>query len=445
MPALMNAAALTQQITLDNREWAALFWLVVALLWILSRRDLRPSLTGLPHIVLRPLILLPLAGMLAYVALEVWIGAKLALWKTGLLKGTIIWVIASALAMFFGFNKAAEERFFRQGIRRALGATVFAEFFINLVPFSLCWELLIQPVVTLLVLCSLAANLDGSRRQVKKGIDGLLAVIGFVLFGITARALYATWDEIDKHMLFLQFALPVWLTIGLLPYVYLFGLYVNYDAAFRAIDHAASDWKARLHAKLALVTKLHIKARDTHAFSPLWARRIAQAPSFLAARRVVDQFHKSQRDAQQAVIDGRERLERYAGCDGTDENGRRLDRREFKETVAALRHLSTCQMGWYRSRGNHYHAGLLDRLSNDFTRQGLPAESGITMKVARGGQAWYAWRKTITGWCFAIGAGGPPPEERQYDGPEPPDDVPGKDPRWGQTPFSEDANVNWVL
>jgi hypothetical protein len=100
-------------------------------------------------------------------------------------------------------------------------------------------------------------------------------------------------------------------------------------------------------------------------------------------------------------------------------------------------------MGWHRNRGGHYHADLLDRLSNDFTRHGLPAESGITMKVATDSQAWFAWRRTITGWCFAVGAGGPPPEEWEYDGPEPPDDVPGKDPCWGKTPFCGGANVNW--
>ena len=262
--------------------------------------------------------------------------------------------------------------------------------------------------------------------------------------GMTARDLYATWDEIDKHMLLLKFALPVWLTIGFLPCAYFFSLYVNYEAAFTGINHTTSDWKARFRAKLALVTKLHFKARDTRAFSWIWAKRIASASGFIAACQVVDQFYKSRRDAEQAVIDERERLERYAGSGETDGQGRRLDRREFKETIAALRYLSTCQIGWYRNRGGHYHADLLDRFGNDFTRQGLPTESGITMKVASDGQAWYAWRQTITGWCFAIGAGGPPSQEWEYDGPEPPDDVPGKDPRWGETPFSDDVNVNWV-
>lgn len=430
---------------LNNREWAALFWLAAALLWLISRRDLRLRLGGVLRSALRPFILLPLAAMLAYVGLEVWIGSKLSLWQASLLKGTIVWVIASGLAMFFSFGKASEKHFFRRTIRGTVGATVFVGFFTNLVPFNLFSELLIQPVLTILILLSFVADLDESHHDVKKWADRLLAVIGFLLFGITARALYATWDQIDKQMVLLQFSLPVWLTIGFLPCVYLFGVYVHYDVPFRRINYATSDWKARLRAKLALVTKLHIKTRDIKTFNWNWAKRIASAPSFRAAREVVDQFYKSHRDREQVVIDERERLERYAGSGETDEQGRRLDRREFKETIAALRYLSTCQMGWYRNRGGRYHADLLDRFGNDFTRQGLPGESGITMKVAGDGQAWYAWRRTVTGWCFAIGAGGPPPEEWEYDGPEPPDDVPGKDPHWGETPFSDDVSVNWTL
>lgn len=47
-------------------------------------------------------------------------------------------------------------------------------------------------------------------------------------------------------------------------------------------------------------------------------------------------------------------------------------------------------------------------IRSSLTRGGLPQETGITMSVAKDGQAWYAWRRTITGWCFAIGAAGSP-------------------------------------
>ena len=49
----------------------------------------------------------------------------------------------------------------------------------------------------------------------------------------------------------------------------------------------------------------------------------------------------------------------------------------------------------------------------------------------------------MTGWCFAIGAAGPPPNQWEYDGPEPPKGYPGEDVSWGDGPFSDQVNRNW--
>lgn len=133
----------------------------------------------------------------------------------------------------------------------------------------------------------------------------------------------------------------------------------------------------------------------------------------------------------------REREERYAGSKECDEFGQRLDQREFKETKNALQRLAGMQMGWYRNRGGRYRPDLLEMLSTD----GLPEDHGIELSVAPDGQSWWAWRRTVSGWCFAIGATQPPPDQWLFDGPEPPGGFPGQDPAWGE-PWGLDAE-NW--
>ena len=109
----------------------------------------------------------------------------------------------------------------------------------------------------------------------------------------------------------------------------------------------------------------------------------------------------------------------------------------------ALRFLATCQMGWYQmEEWGRYRSDLLEIIL-DLTRYGLPEDSGITMKVSEDGQAWYVWRRTVTGWCFAIGAAGAPPNQWEYDGPEPPGGYPGKNRDWGERAFSDEVNLNW--
>ena len=136
----------------DNRDWASLTWLGIALVWVLWRRDIRSGFGDVLRTALSPSILMPVGGMLGYVAFEVWLGFKLSLWRSDLAKGTFIWLATSALVLLFSFDKAAKElHFFRRGVIGAFRIAVFLEFFMNLSVLSLAIELLLQPIMAVLV------------------------------------------------------------------------------------------------------------------------------------------------------------------------------------------------------------------------------------------------------------------------------------------------------
>lgn len=138
------------------------------------------------------------------------------------------------------------------------------------------------------------------------------------------------------------------------------------------------------------------------------------------------------------------RLIRFAGVDGSDEHGHRLDRREFEETMSALRWVSTCQMGWYNNnQAQRYRVDLLDFVLEGSSGSQLRDPPGVQMRVSGDGQKWFCWRRTVSGWVFAVGAAGPPPDTWEYDGQEPPEGFPGEDPAWGAMAFSQEANLNW--
>ena len=430
---------------LNNRELASLIWLAVAAAWVLSRRDLRSGIAGIFKSLANPLLLLPLLGMLGWIALEIWVGEKVALWNSGLLSNTVVWTVGTALVLYFNVNKAAEDPlFFRQAAKSALAASVFVEFFINLFVFGLLAELIFQFVLIVLVMVDAFSGQKPEFQQGKKVLNALLVGVAFLLLSYTIIQFYAQWMQLDRQALFLKFALPAWLTIGVLPFIYVLSLYVVYDGALRGVNWATSDWRARWRTRLVLVRDFRLRRNELRSFTWMWIKRAAMAPDVTGARAVVQQFRDEQRAAEQAKRDAEERLRRYAGSNRTDTEGRRLDQREFKETTEGLRFLATCQMGWYRNRGGRYHRErLLSVIGDDFTRHGLPKDHGIAVRVTKNGQAWYAWRRTVTGWCFAIGAAGPPPDQWEFDGPETPNGFPGKASEWGSGPFSDEVNRNW--
>lgn len=429
---------------LDNRELAALIWLIIALCAVLSHQRFRASLVSILRSLFQPVILLPLLSLFAWAGLEVWLGARLGLWNAGLTRATILWTLgAGVLLLFDATTASADPDFLRRTVAGTIGVTVFLEFFVNLFVMSLPAELVLQPIAASLAIGAAVAGTRDELRPAKTVLNHLLAVLGFGLVAFAAWQLYQDWDQINQAQLLRGFLLPIWLTVGLLPFLVLLRLYVVYDSVWRRINDLASSARARWRTRWALIVSFHLRHDELRRFTGHWVRQLSEAPTYAAARQVVKAFRKQEKKREQAATEEKERLERYAGVKGTDEDGRRLDCREFEETKKALLWLHTCQMGWYQRRGDRYRADLLDMIGDGLIRFGLPGNHAITLAVAENGQCWYAWRRTVTGWCFAIGAAGPPPDQWQFDGPEPPAGFPGQDPLWGDEPFSDEVNPNW--
>jgi hypothetical protein len=429
---------------LNNREWAILCWLSLGVAFALTRRDVRSGVRDLARTARQAQILLPVLIMLAYVSVLVRIGWRIGLWNVNLIKGTVVWFIVSGVVLLMNSAEAGRERrFFRRTALRTLEATVFVEFVTNLFVLSLPAELGLQPTVALLVAVSVVGGGEKRYHAAKRFVDALLAVVALGLAGFSMVQLVRQWDELNKSASLLEFVLPVWLTLGLLPFIYLIALYGGYRSSFKRIDSMVKNHATRRRAKLALIMIMHGRVRNLSAFTGDCAEKIASTASLSEARDVIKKCRASRREQEAAIEEEQARLKRGAGLMGTDADGRQLDQREFKETTQALRWLATCQMGWYNNPGNKYRADLFEILTDSFSWQGLPSEYGITLYVAKDGQSWWAWRRTITGWCFAIGAAGPPPDQWEFDGPEPPGGFPGEDESWGDGPSSPASTRNW--
>lgn len=382
--------------------------------------------------------------MFLWIGLEIAVGNRLSLWDKDFAKPTFLWAIGSATVLCFNCVKAAEEpAFFRSILLGALAVAVFVEFFMNLHVFSLPMELLLQPVILFLAVGATFAGTRMQQKKIKSTLEVLLALIVLWMLIYSLRQTYLRWPQIDKQSLLLELGLPIWLTLGIIPFLFLFSIVLAYDLAFRRINAIDAQSTAKWRACLTLLCSFHVRIRDLKGFSTYWLNSLAEATSFRAACGVIREFRQRRREtalAEQAKLD---RLRRNAGMRGTDDEGRRLDQREFRETIDALVWLHTCQMGWYERNGGRYREDLLSILGDSFVRYGLPEDTGTTLQVSKDGQSWYAWRRTVTGWCFAVGAKGPPPNRWEHDDSEPPKGFPGEDSVWGDHPFGDHGNPNW--
>jgi hypothetical protein len=337
-PSTYGSPKVLQQNVLTNREIAALFWLTIFVTYAaVKNKDVGSSFIHLVRALGRFKILLPLLLFAANVAGSAWLASLIGLWECSLLKETVIWFVLSGTALLFrSMNASTDEDFFRRTVLDTVGISVFLEFFMNVTSFSLGIELVLQPFLALLVMMNAFASHQEQYAPVRKPIGVFLFFVLISLIVATALEIHQNWSDLDPGQLFRSFGLSIWLTIAALPFMYLFALFAGYELAFMRMGFANNRNPLSATSRLALLVGLNGRIRDVHALTGKWAGDIAKAPTFgLALQRVRNyRRNRSRRAAEEQ--EQRDRLVRFAGVDGIDAEGRRLDQREFTETKRAL-------------------------------------------------------------------------------------------------------------
>jgi len=420
---------------LTTRELASVILLtclaVLLVIFPKTRRTLLPGLRGVAKAFFVPKILVVVFAYLICTAGIIVLATSLGVWRFDLLKDTLI------ITFFVGFPIVMNAAKIRTGktlirtvMRETVGVSVILAFYLNIEPLPLWGELLLQPFLTLFVLMAAVAQREEKTKKIGRFFNALIALTGVGLFAYTTTQITLNWQTYDLLELIGTFALSIWLPVLLMPFVYVLAFLMHCEMILVRLPFFNDKKKPKLRVRLALLAGLRFSTRLASSFNGIWLSRIAQASGFRDGRRVMRGFRTSLRAEEEAEQQHLKRLRDFAGAEGTDEQGLRLDRREFAETKNLLTDLFYMQMGWHRNRLGRYKEDMLDILG-DVTKKGLPADHGTELRVRKDGQAWMAWRRTPSGWYFAIGGTKDLDAQWQYDGARPPENFPSpRDQSW---------------
>jgi hypothetical protein len=272
---------------LNNREIAIALLIAALVVFVLARDDTRGPAIRVIRALAQRLILLSLAGLLTWVVLVTLIGSRLGLWNPDLIKDTAIWFVTFAVVRLFRMASVGKDRHpFREVILDPLTATALVEFITNVYVFPLLVEILLVPFVTLLGVLAVVAGYQ-KTPYVKGIVNGTLGIIGTGILGFSAFELVRNWSTLDLPHQVRLLALPIWLTIGIVPYLYLMSLLAGYEAAFLRIEFASPSRRITWRSRLAMFTVLNVRTRAVANFRGPWIGRLAEAGTFALARMVL--------------------------------------------------------------------------------------------------------------------------------------------------------------
>lgn len=420
---------------LTNRELASVI-LVAVFVGVFTlvpklRAQVGPSFLGVLKAFFVWKIQVPLLIYFAYAAGLVYLASRLNLWESGQLKDTLIVVFFVGLPLLFGASNVKDgKKLFRDVVRDAAGISALLVFYVGFGSFSLWAELLLQPIAIVLSLLAVVARQNPEHKPVEKLVNGLLGLIGIVLVIHTTLSIVSGWDSGEWSDGAKSLVLSLWLPLALIPFVYVFAFIMHAELILTMLPFFNNRKKPKLRMQIACIWGLHFSTRLASEFTGQWRDQVAQANDWLAARRVMKEFRAAVEKRDHASKAYEENLAAMAGVSSVDEDGLRVDRREFYATKKELTNFYFMQMGWHRNRGSGYRPELLDLLG-DMTKKGLPEDHGIQLVVREDWQAWRAWRQTPCGLYFGVGGTAKLEYQWQYDGTMPPKGFPSaKSPGW---------------
>ncbi len=225
--------------TFNNRELSLIIWMTIVLVWIFSGSQVRNSFLAVIKSFFQKKILYSVLAMIGYVLLVLFILQKIGFWDMTMLKETCVWFLGGGFVLHLSVNKINnDEAFFKNFIIDTIKVAVVIAFVVNFYSFSLVVELILVPVMILIGGMKAMAETyheykdDAKYASTKKFLSFLLNVAGFTFAIYFVYKVTQNFNSFSNHQTIKTFLLPIILSLGCLPIMYVMALIMLYETLF---------------------------------------------------------------------------------------------------------------------------------------------------------------------------------------------------------------------
>ncbi len=280
---------------LSNRELSGLIWLVVLLVWALAKeRAVRRSLLACVRSVFSPKLLTSFVIGAAWVAALVIAARLIGLWTTTLIGETALWFIITGIGgMFLALTRlGSDPRLFTNMLARIFAFSGLVAGLVNVFVFPLWVELILTPTLAMLAGVSVVARVKPETQRVGRAAQTLLATAGvaFAIYGVTK--LVVAWSPALGRDVGRALVLPIWLSVGWTPFLFVVSLLMAYEGTFLRIGLSTTDIDTRRRARRAVVAECRLSVHEVAGLRQPWLGRLVRARSNVSARRVLINYKR---------------------------------------------------------------------------------------------------------------------------------------------------------
>ena len=145
-------------------------------------------------------ILIPVAVMVSYVLIIIYLLSQIDLWRTDQIKNSIVWFFSVALISMFGINNIKDNpHYFKNTLKNNLKIIVIIQFIVSVYTFSLFSELLFVPFMVFLGLMIGVSSFSEEHRTVEIILNKLLELIGIGIILFTIYKIFTDFSTIYQE------------------------------------------------------------------------------------------------------------------------------------------------------------------------------------------------------------------------------------------------------
>lgn len=221
----------------NNRELAGAFWLLLFVGFFSWNKDIRESGFGVIKLALASKLIILFGSLAIYTAIISIIAVNYGIIGSSQYSAVVVWYFLGGLPLFFRtFSAKRDTKHFRGYAKDAISGTAFLEFIYVAKTFSLVVELFLAPIIAFIAIMSAVAESDQKYVKVNKLLTGLLVIFAAVVFWNSVSQI---WNQPDTFFVvdtYRSFILPIYLTIGSIPFFYCLFCYSKIETAITRID-----------------------------------------------------------------------------------------------------------------------------------------------------------------------------------------------------------------
>lgn len=217
---------------INNREVAALFWLLASAIVILRVKWMREGVIALFEVIFMRRMVRWSFYMCGYLSLICYGLHMIELWSLADLKATLLWLITAGFYMVY--HAVNEEplpgKLFSETFKNGFNIAVVLEFFVGIVSLPLPVEIILLPIAAFFTFIASPSKSDGRQElRVRNFASSVLTLIGFLLILHALIANILGWSTFWQAETARQFFMPILLSFAFIPYIWGILPYLAYE------------------------------------------------------------------------------------------------------------------------------------------------------------------------------------------------------------------------